>query len=199
MSDAIWLRSFTVSELEDILSWGPAGAEETTYSFDRANVHFVVLNQYYDGVSDTGVIEGDVSAELLEWLVTDLEAYAKPVVFVFGHEPAYPQPDEENGRERHFGNCLDFFPGNRDQFWNTLAEFGVSAYICGHTHNYSAVKINGVWQIDAGHARGYAGDPGARSTYLLFQVLQTGKVLISTYRLRSFSDVYERVKIFSLG
>ena len=194
-----WLRSFTVSELEDVLSWGPEGAEETTYSFDRENVHFVVLNQYYDGVADTGAVDGDVSAGLLNWLIADLEANDKPVVFVFGHEPAFPQPDEENGRERHFGNSLDLFPENRDRFWNTLAEFGVSAYVCGHTHNYSALEIDGVWQIDTGHVRGYAGDPGARSTHLLFQVLQTGKVIINTYRLRYLSDVYERVGVFPLN
>ncbi|TET54000.1 MAG: hypothetical protein E3J64_02675 [Anaerolineales bacterium] len=45
----------------------------------------------------------------------------------------------------------------------------VTAYICGHTHNYSAVNIDGVWQIDAGHARGL-GDTGARSTFVLIQV-----------------------------
>jgi hypothetical protein len=30
----------------------------------------------------------------------------------------------------------------------------VTAYICGHTHNASIAKINGLWQFDAGHARG---------------------------------------------
>ncbi|MCD6175840.1 MAG: hypothetical protein J7K65_08780, partial [Planctomycetes bacterium] len=41
----------------------------------------------------------------------------------------------------------------------------VTAYICGHTHNFSYAKINGLWQIDAGHARGI-GDKGSPSTFL---------------------------------
>jgi hypothetical protein len=35
-----------------------------------------------------------------------------------------------------------------------LLRFHVTGYICGHTHNTSIAKINDVWQIDVGHARG---------------------------------------------
>ena len=34
---------------------------------------------------------GDVAPVLLEWLARDLEKNTLPVVFVIGHEPAYPQ------------------------------------------------------------------------------------------------------------
>jgi hypothetical protein len=77
---------------------------------------------------------------------------------------------------------------NRDRFWDLLVAEGVTAYICGHTHNYSAVRIDengviggdGVWQIDAGHARG-VGDIGAPSTFVRITV-DGGYVTYQTYR-----------------
>jgi hypothetical protein len=195
-SDMDWLRSFNAgSSLPNIVNSGPAGCEETTYSFEIGGAHFVVLNEYYDGVSDTGG-NGDVVDELYDWLVADLDAYiaaaADPIIFVVGHEPAYPQPDEENGRLRHETDSLNAHEANRDRFWQALAARGVTAYICGHTHNYSAVRINAagvidgdgssVWQIDVGHARGL-GDTGARSTFLMLYVMADGSVWCYTYRL----------------
>jgi len=169
-NDMAWLRDFNKNgnSLPNIVNIGPAGCEETTYSFDYENVHFAVINEYYDGYSDTGT-DGDVGDDLYNWLASDLAATTKPHSFVIGHEPAFPQPDADNGRERHFGDCLNEYPVNRDRFWNLLRDQGVVAYICGHTHNYSAVNIDGVWQIDVGHARGKA-DTGAPSTYLAVQV-----------------------------
>jgi hypothetical protein len=70
---------------------------------------------------------------------------------------------------RHIGDSLDKYPARRDRFWELLRDEGVLAYFCGHTHNYSAVKIDGVWQLDAGHCRG-VGDPGAPSTFLIVDV-----------------------------
>ena len=67
---------------------------------------------------------------------------------------------------------------------------GVTAYICGHTHNFSAYLYDGVWQIDAGHTRGF-GDTGARSTFLMFYVLDDGSVWYYPYRLNLDSYNYE--------
>ena len=101
-------------------------------------------------------------------------------MFVFGHEPAYPQPDAETGRERHVGDSLDAYPARRDRFWDLLRAYDVRAYICGHTHNYSAVRIDGVWQLDTGHARG-KGDRGAPSTFIVVRV-DGDRALFQTYR-----------------
>jgi predicted phosphodiesterase len=152
----------------NIVNWGPSGCPNTTYSFDYQNVHFVMLNEYYD-VSGDNLGGGDITDHLYSWLATDLAATAKPFIFVMGHEPAYPRPDEDNGRLRHSGDSLDAYPEHRDRFWNLLKSEGGLAYITGHTHNYSTVKVNGVWQIDVGHARGN-GDTGAPSTFVLIHV-----------------------------
>lgn len=158
---------------------GPPGCPTTTYSFDHENAHFVVLNLYCDAAGD-GVTDGDVSDHLYHWLAADLTATDRPHIFVFGHEPAYPQPDADTGRVRHLGGSLDAHPARRDRFWNLLRERGVRAYICGHTHNYSAIQVDGVWQLDAGHARGL-GDPGAPSTFILVRV-DGPSVVFETYR-----------------
>ncbi len=82
-----------------------------------------------------------------------------------------------------------FYNFNRDRFWNALVNYGVAAYICGHTHNHSVINIDGVWQIDAGHARGTA-DKGARSTFIMFYVMVNGNVWYYTYRLDLETNEY---------
>ena len=147
-----YLRDYSRT-VPNVVNRGPEGCEETTYSFDWANAHFVVLNQYFDGVKDWG-LEGDVVPELLDWLEADLAANTKDHVFVFGHEPLMAMPDMDNGRIRHQGDSLDEHPENAFRFHQLLLKHGVAAYICGHTHNASYANLNGLWQLDAGHARG---------------------------------------------
>ena len=63
-------------------------------------------------------------------------------------------PDMDNGRIRHQGDSLDQDPENAFELYRLLMKHGVDAYICAHTHNASYAKINGLWQLDPGHARG---------------------------------------------
>lgn len=186
-----WLRSYNAgsNSLPYLVNTGPPGGEETTYSFDHGNVHFVILNEYYDGGSDTAT-DGDIPDQLYNWLLADLTTNTQPVILIFGHEPAYPQADEESGRLRHETDSLNAHTSNRDRFWAALKDNNVTAYFCGHTHNYSKVKINTVWQIDAGHARG-TGDTGSRSTFLMVYVMEDTSLWVSTYRLNLLSSQYE--------
>jgi hypothetical protein len=172
--DMVYLREYNRGgeTLPGVVRSGPPGAEETCYSFDYRDAHFVVINQYYDGSSDTAT-DGDVVPALFEWLAADLAATDKPYVFVAGHEPAVAVPDLDNGRVRHRGDSLDKYEQNNHRFWSLLRTHDVVAYFCGHTHNASATKINGVWQIDCGHARGM-GDPGAKSTFVKVYVERDG-------------------------
>ena len=151
-ADMTWVRN-AYSGLPYIVNSGPPGCGTTTYSFDYGNAHFVAINEYYDGTSDTGT-DGDVVVALYNWLAADLEANTKPVVFVIGHEPAYPQG-------AHVGDSLDEHEANRDRFWKLLNDRKVIAYICGHTHYYSALQQaqtgdypcdDFTWQIDCGNA-----------------------------------------------
>ncbi len=151
-SSISYLRKLGMT-LPRVVNRGPKGCEETTYSFDWADSHFVVLNLYYDGVRDWAT-EGGVAPELMAWLEADLETNTKKHTFVIGHEPLVPMPDLDNGRIRHQGDSLDEDPKNAFELHQLLLEHGVDAYIAAHTHCASYAKINGLWQLDPGHARG---------------------------------------------
>jgi len=189
-SDMSWLREYNKNgnTLPNVVRNGPAGGEETTYSFDYHNTHFVILNQYYSGGCDT-CTNGTVSDSLYQWLKRDLELTDKKNILVFGHEPAYPFPDIENQRFRHNYDCLNQHPEERDRFISLLQEFNVLAYFVGHTHNHSVLKMNSLWHVDVGHARG-RGDPGARSTFVKMTVSKDG-IQYETHRLNFTSDKYE--------
>lgn len=153
--DMDYLRAYNRNgnTLPKITRAGPTGCEETTYAFEWGDHHFIVLNQYYDGTVDDGT-DGDMVEELLTWLETDLRENNCKYVFVFGHEPMIAIPDMDNGRLRHQDDSLNKYPANSFRFHQLMKKYQVDAYICGHTHNASVAKINGIWQIDTGHARG---------------------------------------------
>lgn len=172
-----------------VVSPGPTGCPTTTYSLDYGDAHFVMLNQYCDagGPNET---DGDVTDHLYDWLAEDLARTDKRFTFVVGHEPAFPLPDADTGRIRHRGDSLDAYPAHRDRFWRLLRERNVTAYLCGHTHNYSAARIDGVWQVDVGHARGI-GDTGAPSTFVMIHVEEEA-VWYATYRANALGLDYQR-------
>lgn len=180
----------------NIVRSGPPSCPQTTFAFDHGNTHFVILNEYCNADSDM-TTDGNISDTLYNWLAEDLAANQLPHVFVVGHEPAYPQPDAATGRIRHINESLDEHPENRDRFWQLLQEAEVTAYLCGHSHNYSAVQINGVWQINTGHARGL-GDPEVPSTFLVIHVIND-VVALEAYRDDAQGGPYNlyEVKILS--
>jgi len=149
---------------------GPTGCVETTYSWDYGNAHFIVLNEYWNGGAAPGsdvAANGDIVTEMYNWLAADLAANTRPVVFVFGHEPAYPF-------NRHIGDSLDQYPAHRDAFWNLLESEGVHAYVVGHTHYYSKYQktADSTWQIDLGNA-GNESSPPDGQTFLNVEVSAT--------------------------
>jgi Calcineurin-like phosphoesterase len=174
-----WLRNYYYQYLEGKVNPGPVNGEETTYSWDYGNAHFVALNVQYSGITDDSGM-GAIRQRLYDWLVEDLNNNTQPVVFVFGHEPAFPQPDADDGDIRHDDDTLGDLT---DDFWDLMEAKKVTAYINGHTHRYSRCqpKTSGdykcvytdtflgkynklakhaypksgskVWQIDAGQAR----------------------------------------------
>ena len=196
-ADVNWLRTEYTSghngrtPLKDIFTTnagpggpGPAGSAETTYSWDYGNAHFIVLNCYWDGNSDSSIHMsssgydqcGDIKPALLSWLQNDLAATHKPFIFVFVHEPPFPY-------NHHVGDSLDAHPDNRDAFWSLLESKKVSAVFCGHTHYYFKHRGGG------GPAPGYPGhtpcyvydpndwrtqDPAIDSTYGSVWEISTG-------------------------
>ena len=163
-----WLRGWASNGIPHLVQHGPKGAELTIYSFDFGNSHFIALNDYYDGRSDA-IGRGDVPEAALDWLAKDLASTHQPVIWVIGHKPIQSMPDMDSGRLRHSDDSVSASGTQRERFVQLLRQFRVRAYICGHTHNCSIARIEGVWQTDSGHARG-AGDIGSPSTFLRFRV-----------------------------
>lgn len=173
---------------------GPQGCPETTYSFDYGNSHFVMLNLYCD---TDRVTDGAMVKVLLEWLEADLAATDRQHIFVFGHEPAYPLADVDNEQERHVGDSLDQYPKSRDRFWKMLADYGALAYFSGHTHTLNALKIDGVWQINDGHATGKRTLP-TLSTFLMVHI-DGDDVWVDMYRAGRESDYTVRYVVNLTG
>lgn len=162
--------------LPNIVHPGPPGAPETTYSLDYGNCHFVVLNQYFDGKSDSGQRDGYLSQALLDWLRNDLNQNSKQHVFVFVHEPAFRHPDIDWHDEQAGGGYMAYRnPGPRDGFWQMLRKHHVLALIHGHHHVYNRARIRGVWDVEAGHCQivpkgSGKDDERKRGTFLVFHV-----------------------------
>ncbi len=194
--DMQWLRNWGKTNISNFVHKGPKNCEETTYSFEYKNAHFAVINEYFDGISDIG-IDGDVSDSLYTWLKNDLENTSKPFIFVFGHEPIVSIPDVDNGRHRHRGDNLDKYPNHSHRFQVLLRKHNVTAYICGHTHDFSSAKINGIWQIDAGHSRGI-GDKGTKSTFLKINVGRK-QCSVDVYRCDSNCENYPLTRTIVLN
>lgn len=190
--DLNYLRNYDYDPNGDtppnIVNHGPPGCENTTFSFDYENTHFVILNEYCDLDNEIRT-DGAIVDALYDWLAQDLQVNTLPHILVFGHEPAFPEPDVELGIVRHEEDSLDKYPITRDRFWALLKEDHVAAYFVGHTHSYSAVNIDGVWQIDAGHSMG-AWTQSTPSTFIVMHVVGN-QITYETYRTRLDNGQYE--------
>lgn len=130
---------------------GPAGHEEMVWSFDHENVHFVGLNSnHYD----------EVHHVQRAWLATDLALTTKPHKFVMAHEPAYPAGP-------HVGSSLDYYPAERDDFWDIMTNAGVQMYFAGHEHLYQRKQFGTVIQVINGTCGApiYTGVPDTLAVY----------------------------------
>jgi tetratricopeptide (TPR) repeat protein len=116
---------------------------ESWYSFNFGNAHFVVLDSDVDQLSDGG--------EQLAWLEDDLAASAATWKFVNFHHPPFSA-----GGAYHASDRLV-----RKNILHPIFErHGVDMVICGHDHNYERTKPIGTNR--SGHAVTYvvAGNGG---------------------------------------
>lgn len=178
-TNLVWLRTWAEAGVPHLTRRGPVGAEDTIYSFEFENSHFILLNEYYDGRSDS-VRKNDIPEAAFEWLEEDLAATRKPLIWIIGHVPIKSLRDMDTGRLRHAGESLTTNKVHQERFLQLLKRYHVRAYICGHTHNCSVARVKGVWQADSGHARG-AGDKGAPSTFLKFRIAEE-RAWVDIYR-----------------
>lgn len=141
--------------------------EGSTYSFDYGAAHFVIINQFYatdtgsDGVHDNGGATACVYDQWYDWLVQDLEQNQQPLVFIFGHEPAFPRGKRHCGDSLDEGDCTGNYiawdnPARplRDKFWALLNHHNVVAHFVGHEHAASARVIRDLDDFPGIHRSG---------------------------------------------
>ena len=187
-TNLVWLRDQAKAGIPHLNRPGPPGAEETTYSFEFENSHFIVFDEYFNGKSDS-ILNNDIPEASFDWLEKDLADTRKPLIWIIGHVPIKSLPDMDTGRRRHEVGSLTADPAHLERFLQLLKKYHVRAYICGHTHDCSVAKVEGVWQADSGHARG-AGDTGAPSTFLKFRI-SSERAWVDIYRSDTNGVTYQ--------
>lgn len=176
-----WVRDWLAGDIPHVVRRGLPGTKLTIYSWDFGNSHFVAIDSYpwakpgipgnKDAARKGEKGKVDLTDETFKWIEDDLAATKQPFKWVIGHQPIDSRPDMDSGRGRHGGESVSSVPEHAARFVALLKKYGVTAYICGHTHNTSVVKLpGGIWQCDSGHARG-GGDTGAPSTFLKFRIV----------------------------
>jgi hypothetical protein len=184
ISNFNWCRDTKFQTLPWIVNSGPTGSINTTYSWEYENAHFVVLNGYWDGTTNSGgdhARDGDIVPVLRNWIDSDLFTTDKIHKFVFIHEPAYPE-------HRHIGDSLDKYPANRDAFVTMLDNNSVETLFCGHTHFYEHDTsseyplLGNVHQLTNAKFRAETGEGGHTITYVLINGTKT------TYKIYNASS-----------
>src|SRR4030042_585744 len=121
-ADTDWQNNF------DLPKNGPDAFQETVYSVNKGNSHFVVLNSSNPYNLISGVQR--------EWLEQDLTGSRKKKnKFVFFPSPAFPA-------SLHIGSSLDTYPAERDALWEILDRHNVSGVFVGHEHFFNQRLIN---------------------------------------------------------
>ncbi len=151
---------------------GPAGEKNLTYTIEYENILFIALDQYSEAHKINQV-----------WLDSVLSTNKSTHIFAAGHEPAF---------KLLHSYCLDAFPEERNQFWESLTQAGVKIFFCGHDHFYDHTILddgdgderNDAHQVIVGtgsHPHGdsdYDGDNGRWTPLRLFHADSNGYALV---------------------
>ncbi|MGR9037187.1 MAG: DNRLRE domain-containing protein [Gammaproteobacteria bacterium] len=125
---------------------GLASGTEAYYSFDYANIHFIVL--------DSQETDRSASGTMANWLKSDLQANAADWVIAFWHHPPYSKGSHNSDTESRLIEM-------RQNFLPILEQYGVDLVLTGHSHSYERSQF-----ID-----GHYGDSG---TFNAGYVVQSG-------------------------
>ena len=140
---------------------GPEHMKGTAFWWRHNNVLFISTDVFEEGSSKLGMIKTGVSGEQLEWLKQVLEQNADADhKIVLGHTPIL-------GPVRQWSSSgLMIEEGRDSQFWQTMKEHHVDAYLCGEVHAITCIERDGIMQIAHGGLIGY----NTRTNYLVVNV-----------------------------
>ena len=111
-------------------SGGVASGTEHYYSFDYANIHFVIL--------DTEESDLDVDGEMLSWLKKDLKETKQQWLIVFSHHPPYTKGSHDSDDKRDSRGRLFKV---RENILPLLEDAGVDLILSGHSHMYERSEL----------------------------------------------------------
>jgi hypothetical protein len=132
------LEAFKSMLLAPLAAHPPPGVEDfvmdttdsdgRSYAFRYRGALFLALDEY----GDKGVRTHTVNQAFVDGQLADRDAGATPLVFAFGHEPAFRAGRDEGLEQR---------PQERNAFWQSLENAGCHTYFCGHMHLYTHARI----------------------------------------------------------
>ncbi len=99
------------------------------YSFDYANAHFTVIDEYTDFSS---------TSDQYNWIVSDLQNTEKKWKFILMHKPGWSAGGHSN--DINVQNILQ----------PLFEQYGISVVITGHNHYYARAVVNGIHHITTG-------------------------------------------------
>ena len=106
-------------------SGGVASGTENYYSFDYANIHFVVL--------DTQGNDHDINSDMLVWLKKDLQATKQQWLISVLHHPPYTKGSHDS--DSHY-DSRGRLVSVRENILPVLEKAGVDLVLSGHSHMY---------------------------------------------------------------
>jgi hypothetical protein len=131
-------------------SGGVPSGSEAYYSFDHANVHFVVLDSYKSDRASGGVL--DPAGPMLSWLEDDLAATTQTWIIALFHHAAYTNPCGSHNSDLWFdagpegGNSRDM----REKAVPILEKYGADLVLGAHAHHYGrSYLIDGNYGVSA--------------------------------------------------
>jgi hypothetical protein len=134
---------------------GTASGTEAYYSFNQANIHFVVL--------DSQESNRAVGSTMLNWLQTDLQANTADWTIAVWHHPPYSKGSHNSDTETAMVEM-------RNNVLPILDNYGVDLVLSGHCHSYERSKfVDGHYGLSTTFNNSYvkqsgSGDPDRGAT-----------------------------------
>ncbi|MEA1998819.1 MAG: metallophosphoesterase family protein [Euryarchaeota archaeon] len=147
-----------------VTEWAELGQEKTTYSFNFAGWHFIVL----DSVNDTSPEQGIITGDIMKWLQDDLKAHKTMPTIICLH---FLVNDVPGLAELCAISGLNPYIENRKEFKVMLNNYtNVVAVLSGHGHLNSITCNNNVTFIETASVIQYP------ITYDIYRVYEYGFV-----------------------
>ena len=113
-------------------SGGVASHEQSYYSYDIGNIHFLSLDSY--GLQENARLS-DTLGPQVQWVKKDLEqARDATWIIAYWHHPPFTMGSHNGDTEKELVDI-------REHFISILERYGVDLVLCGHSHDYERSRL----------------------------------------------------------